>query len=78
VSQIAAADFEAAAVSAAMAMEKRAIRLYSERADGAEDPAEKALYRWLADWEKTHLDSLARVDRALTERVWNDNQFWQF
>jgi rubrerythrin len=76
--QIAAADFEAAAVSAAMAMEKRAIGLYAKRADTAEDPAEKELYRWLADWEKTHLDFLAKVDRALTEKIWNDNQFWPF
>jgi rubrerythrin len=76
--QISAADFEAAAVSAAMAMEKRAIELYAGRADSAQDPAEKALYQWLADWEKTHLDFLAQVDRALTEKIWNDNQFWPF
>ena len=76
--KISAADFEAAAISAAMAMEQRAIQLYAERADSAEDAGEKALYRWLADWEKTHLDFLADIDRALTERVWNDNQFWPF
>lgn len=76
--QIAAADFEAAAISAAMAMETRAIALYAERAETAEDTGEKDLYRWLADWEKTHLDFLAEIDRALTEKIWNDNQFWPF
>ena len=75
---ISAADFEAAAVSAAMAMEMRAIELYSQRAQKARDPAEKKLYGWLAEWEKTHLDFLARIDRSLTETIWNDNQFWPF
>ena len=76
--QIAAADFEAAAISAAMAMEKSAITLYSKRAEAAVDAEEQALYRWLADWEKTHLDHLARIDRELTDEIWFDNQFWRF
>ncbi len=76
--QVAAADFEAAAISAAMAMEKNAITLYSQRAEAAADSEEQALYQWLADWEKTHLDYLARIDRELTEEIWFDNQFWRF
>ena len=74
--QISAADFEAAAVEAAMYMEKRAITLYAERSEAANDADEKALYKWLADWEKTHLQFLSEVDRALTEEIWNDNNFW--
>jgi len=77
-SRISAADFEGAAVSAAMAMEERAIRLYADRADAATDPEEKALFQWLADWEGEHLGLLTRIDRALTESIWNDNQFWPF
>ena len=77
-SQISAADFEAAAISAAMAMEKNAIQLYSKRAEEVSDPVEKDLYRWLAQWEKTHLDYLAKLDREITEQVWNDNSFWPF
>ncbi len=76
--QIAAAGFEAAAVSAAMAMEKRSIRLYSDRADAAKDPDEKELYRWLAEWESEHLQFLAEIDREVTEKVWFDNSFWPF
>ncbi len=75
-SQIAAAGFEAAAVSAAMAMEERAIRMYAQRAQDATDSHEKALFAWLADWEKEHLEMLAGIDRELTETVWNDNSFW--
>jgi len=76
--QIAAAGFEAAAVAAAMSMEERAIRLYAERAESAEDPDEKALYRWLADWEREHLHFLSDIDREVTEKVWMDNSFWPF
>ena len=76
--QISAADFEAAAISAAMLMEERAIELYSQRAQSAQDPNEAVLYRWLADWEKSHLSYLARLDKEIRETVWNDQQFWPF
>ncbi len=76
--KITAAGFEAAAISAAMAMEERAIKLYTERAAASSAPEEQALYQWLADWEKEHLRILAAVDRALTESIWSDNRFWPF
>ena len=75
-SEITAADFEAAAIAAALSMERNAVRAYSERAEAADDPEEKALYRWLAGWETEHLEFLAKVDRELVEEVWNDNHFW--
>jgi rubrerythrin len=76
--QVAAADYEAAAIAAAMAMEKNAIQVYSTRAGETQDPDEKALYNWLARWEAQHLDFLARIDRELTEEIWHDNRFWPF
>ena len=75
---ISAAGFESAAISAAMGMEERAIKLYSQRADEATDPEEKALYRWLAEWEGQHLALLAKIDREVTESIWHDNSFWPF
>ena len=77
-SRISAAGFEGAAVSAAMAMEERAIRLYADRAASADTEEEKALYTWLSEWEGEHLEMLSRIDRALMESIWNDNQFWPF
>ena len=77
-SRIAAADFEAAAISAAMLMEERAIALYGARAGESTDPEEKKLYQWLADWEKQHLEFLAAIDAELKERIWNDSGFWPF
>ena len=76
--KIAAAGFEAAAVSAAMAFEERAIKLYAGRARSAENPEEKALYEWLAEWERSHLKMLADIDRDITEQIWSDNQFAPF
>lgn len=76
--QIDVAGFEAAAVAAAMSMEERAIRLYSDQAKAAADTEERAIYHWLADWERRHLEMLAEIDRDLTEDVWNDNNFWPF
>jgi rubrerythrin len=76
--RIAAADFEAAAISAAMLMEERAISLYAQRGGETQDPQEKKLYGWLADWEKEHLEFLAGIDAELRERIWNDRGFWPF
>jgi rubrerythrin len=76
--EMSAADYEAAAITAAMSMEKSAITLYSDRAAAANDPNEKALYQWLADWEKRHLHFLSEIDKELTEQIWYDNNFWPF
>jgi rubrerythrin len=74
--EIDGAGYEAAAISAAIAMEDKAVSFYSDRAQKADDPAEKDLYNWLANWEKGHLNLLMAVDKELQESIWNDNQFW--
>lgn len=75
---IAAADFEAAAISAAISMEERAVNLYAEQAEATDDPDEKALYEWLSQWERDHLNFLLDIDQHLTEKIWHDNGFWPF
>ena len=76
--EMSAADYEAAAISAAMSMEEKAIKLYSNRSAEADEPNEKALYQWLADWEKQHLHFLTEIDKELIEQIWHDNSFWPF
>jgi rubrerythrin len=76
--KISAAGFEAAAISAAIAMEERAVKLYSENAATATDPEAKAMYAWLTLWEREHLNFLLDIDKALREKIWFDNQFWRF
>ncbi|MFA5419497.1 MAG: ferritin family protein [Bacteroidales bacterium] len=77
-SEISAAGFEAAAISAAIDFENRAIEIYAGRAKEATDPNEKALYQMLAQWEGTHHRLLHKLDEDLKEQIWNDNNFWPF
>lgn len=76
--KISAASFESAAIAAAIGFEESAVKLYDTRAAEAEDPEEKAIYAWLANWEKQHTKMLLDIDRALVEDIWFDNQFWSF
>ncbi len=76
--QISAASFEAAAISAAIDFENKAIEIYSDRAEAATDQNEKEMYQMLADWEKTHHHLLHRLSEDLKEEIWNDNNFWPF
>jgi len=76
IAEIDAAGFEAAAISAAMAMEASAERYYREKATEAGTESGKDLFNWLADWEHGHLETLADMDRALMESIWFENGFW--
>jgi rubrerythrin len=76
--EISAASFEAAAISAAIDFENRAIEVYQGRADEASDPNEKETYQMLADWERTHHRLLYKLDEELKEQIWYDNNFWPF
>lgn len=72
------ASFESAAISSAIDMENRAVKIYSERAESATDTEEKEFYKFLANWELGHNKVLHEIDKALQDRVWNDNNFWPF
>jgi len=76
--EISAASFEAAAISAAIDFENRAIAIYSQRAEEATDLNEKGMYQMLADWEKGHHHLLHKLNEDLKEQIWNDNNFWPF
>lgn len=75
---ISAASFEAAAISAAIDMETKAIQVYSARAAEAENENERAMYKWLAEWEQEHHKILHELNEQLKEEIWYDNQFWPF
>jgi rubrerythrin len=76
--EISAAGFEAAAISAAIDFENRAIAVYQARATEATDLNEKEMYQMLTDWERTHFQLLFKIDEELREQVWFDNHFWPF
>lgn len=77
-SMISASGYEAAAISAAIDFETRAIEAYASQADLAIDPNEKEMFNWLAEWERGHHKVLHQMDEELKEKIWNDNQFWPF
>lgn len=76
--KINAADFEATAITAAIGFEQKAVKMYAQRAEEAEDPEEKKMYHWLSVWEQTHLKKLVALEESLIENVWQDNNFWPF
>ncbi len=76
--QISAAGYEAAAISAAIEMENRAVSVYSARGAESSDAREKEMYNWLAQWETGHLKFLAEINDALLEEVWHESSFWPF
>jgi rubrerythrin len=76
--QVNAAGYEAAAISAAMDFETRAVQIYSDRASSATDANEKEMYQMLADWEKGHHFWLHKINEDLREQIWYDNNFWPF
>ncbi len=78
VKDISGSGFEAAAISAAIDMETKAVDFYSKRAQETDDPNEKELFDWLANWEKGHHKLLIDLNKQLTEQVWYDNNFWPF
>ncbi|MDN5280103.1 MAG: hypothetical protein PWR01_4068 [Clostridiales bacterium] len=78
VEKIANSDYESAAIAAAINMEEKAVKIYSERAAKSDDVEEKRLYDWLAKWEQKHLNELMMIDESITEKIWLDNNFWPF
>lgn len=76
--EIGAASFEAAAISAAIDFESKAIEVYSQSAQAAQDAAQRAVFNWLADWERGHHKILNQLNDELKENIWFDNKFWPF
>jgi rubrerythrin len=76
--EITAASYEAAAISAALDMESNAIKVYSEYAEKSTTQQEQELFKWLANWERTHYKVLLDIDKELKESIWYDNKFWPF
>ncbi len=76
--EISAAGFEAAAISAAIDFENRAVAIYQGRANEATDPNEREMYQMLAAWERTHFRLLNKLNEDLKEQIWHDNHFWPF
>ena len=71
-------DFEMGVLSVGMTLESRAIKFFSGAADKATDAEVRDFYRFLADWEKQHFDSLQQLYNGIREDVWGDSGFSPF
>lgn len=76
--KLSGAGFEAAAISASIDMENKAVEIYIQFSNETSDPNIRELFLWLADWEKGHVKILSQLDNELKEKVWFDNNFWPF
>jgi rubrerythrin len=74
--KVTGAGYEAAVISAAIELEKNAVKYYSKQATIARSEGQKKLFEWLSIWEKGHMQMLAQIDVELKEQIWFDNKFW--
>jgi rubrerythrin len=73
------AEGEMAALSIGMTLEKRAIAQFTAlRKKAAGDPRVEKAFADLAEWEREHLDLLARQYGQLRETFWEGAGFWPF
>lgn len=73
------AEGEAAALSIGMTLERRAIEQFSDlrKKVRGNAPAER-FFDGLVEWEKEHLEMLARQYEQLREMYWEEARFWPF
>lgn len=70
--------FELAIVAAGVELERSAIAYYRQQAAECPDPTAKDTFRFLADWEKGHLDSLVDLERQMREMYFSEQGFSPF
>ncbi len=69
-------DYESMAIYIAITFEKEAVNFYDSKVNESQDENEKNVFKFLRDWEKTHVDFLSKIDEKLKEKIWFDNKFW--
>ena len=69
------AQFEMAAVSVGMTLEKNAVAYFSTAAKGADEAEIATFYRFLADWEQQHLAALQGLYDSIRADFWDRSGF---
>ena len=72
------AEFELGVLSVGMTLEQNAISYFTGAAEHATDAEVRDFYRFLADWEKEHLDALQTLFDGVRQDFWSDNRFSPF
>jgi rubrerythrin len=69
------AEFEMAALSVGMTLEKNAVAYFSGAVRGAEEKEVRQFYQFLADWEQQHLTALQSLYETIRSDFWEKSGF---
>lgn len=72
------ADFEVSALSIGLTLESNAIALFQEQAQRASETEVRDFYRFLADWERQHYDTLRDLFQDLRRDLFETGRFEPF
>jgi rubrerythrin len=72
------AEFEIAVLSIGMQLENNAIHHFTSAAANADSVEVREFYRFLADWERQHLDALQSLFNSVKADFWADAGFAPF
>jgi rubrerythrin len=71
-------QFEMAALSVGILLEKNSIEFYTKSARQSEDKDVKMLFNYLANWEGEHLRVLVQQQKLLQQDYWTEARFYPF
>ena len=72
------AAFELGVLSVGMTLESNAIRCFDGAADETDENEVREFYRFLADWERQHLEALRQLYDGVRRDFWDDGGFAPF
>ncbi len=72
------AEFEMAALSVGMTLEKNAVAHFSGAAGSADEAEIRRFYQFLAEWEQQHLDALQSLSDTIRGDFWEKGGFSPF
>lgn len=68
-------SFEMAVIAAGVELERSAIAYYNEQAMACPDETGRHNFRFLADWEKGHLEALVDLERQMRDQYFAEQGF---
>ena len=71
-------QFEMAALSVGILLEKNSIEFYKKSAQQSENEDVKMLFNYLAEWEGEHLRTLVQQQKFLQQDYWTEARFYPF
>jgi len=71
-------QFEMAALSVGILLEKNSIEFYKKSTQESEDKDVKMFFNYLADWEGEHLRVLVQQQKFLQQDYWTEARFYPF